>query len=827
MKISLNWLKEFVPVPFTPKELDDRLTMLGIEVEKIEDAASRFAKIVVGEVLEVEKHPNADKLRLTKINIGAGDPLKIVCGAPNVRTGLKVAVATIGADLGEGFVIKKSKIRGEVSEGMLCSERELGLSDKHEGIWELPPEYKVGMPLAEAMGKSDVILEIGITPNRPDCLSHIGIAREVSVITSEDVKLPKLELPKISSKSIIDVELQDADLCPRYVGRSVKGVKVAPSPEWLRSRLESLGLRPINNIVDVTNLVLMECGHPLHAFDSSQIKDSKIIVRKAEGFATEFTTLDGKKRTLDPDTLLICDNEKPLAIAGIMGGENSEIANSTTDIFIESAYFLPSSIRRSSKKLGLFTDASYRFERGTDIEVLPYALNRAAALIIELAGGELVGDVVDVYPTPIARKQFAFKPSRAEALLGMKISETRMVDVFARLNIVVDKPLHFEGGGWGTVPDAWQLTSPSYRIDLEREEDATEELARVIGYDEIPLATFERTPLPTTKEALTRRELDLQLRSTLLALGATECVSSPLIAEREAKLFHDAPVTVVNPLNIETNRMRTSVAANLLDIARRNERFGAEGQRLFESGSVFAYAAEKQMIGKIKERTEVAVLFTGIQESKSPYNAAPQKADIFLARGFAEQVIKRAGITHLDSVVLEGGGELKSWPKAGSFFVSDHAVLIRSGESAIAIAGKISQAVQDAYDIRHDVYLALIDYDALFALLKKSRTEGKKVKALPKYPAVERDLALILRTDVTAANLQKEIEQSVPKELMSGFRIFDEFRSPEMKTQSERSLAVRIILRSNDRTLEEQEVEQTMAKVVENLTKTLGARLRV
>ncbi len=817
MKISLNWLKEFTPVPFTPRELDDRLTMLGIEVEKIEDAASQYAKIVVGEVLEVEKHPNADKLRLTKVTIGNGEPLRIVCGAPNVRQGLKVAVAMIGADLGEGFVIKKSKIRGEVSEGMICSERELGLSENHEGIWELPQEYAVGIPLAEALGKSDVILEIGITPNRPDCLSHLGIAREVSAITGEAVSLPKVSLSPSSSRSKITVTLLDPDLCPRYAGRAIHGVKVGPSPDWLKARLEALGLRPINNIVDVTNLVLMECGHPLHAFDSAKIKDGKVIVRRAEGFATEFITLDGKKRKLDTETLLICDSEKPLAIAGIMGGENSEIAPTTKDIFIESAYFLPSSIRRSSKRLGLSTDASYRFERGADFEILNYALDRATSLIVELAGGEVAGDRVDVYPVPAKPKTFAFRPPRADALLGMRISETQMLDVFARLHIGVDQ----------AKKDTWLLTSPSYRIDLEREEDAIEELARVIGYDNIPLATFERIPLPTTKEPLTQRELDLILRSELLALGATECVSSPLIATDEAKLFHDVPVVVVNPLNIETNRMRTSVAANLLDIARRNERFGAEGQRIFESGTVFAYADDKQMIGKIEERREVGVLLTGIQESKSPYNAATQKADIFLAQGFAEQLIKRAGIAALQAIPLADAGALKSWPKAASFLAADRSIAVKAGEATLAIAGKVSQSVQDAYDIRHDVYIVLVDYDLLFDVLKRSRIEGKKVKPLPKYPAVERDLALVLKADVSGANLQKEIEQSIPKELLSGVRIFDEFRSPEMKSSGERSLAVRIILRSSERTLEEQEVEQVITHVVDKLSKNLGARLRV
>jgi phenylalanyl-tRNA synthetase beta chain len=811
MKISLNWLREYVAVSFTPQELDERLTMLGIEVEAIENFGEKFAKIVVGEVLEMEKHPNADKLKLTRVSLGSGQPLKIVCGAPNVRVGMKVAVAQVGANLGGGVVIKKSKIRGEASEGMLCSERELGLSENHDGLWDLPQTYVVGTPLAEAMGKGDVVLEIGITPNRPDCLSHIGIAREIAAITANDVAYPTLGTLNGVTPSEVSVSLQDADLCPRYMGRLVRNVQVKPSPQWLQHRLTTVGLRPINNIVDVTNYVLMECGHPLHAFDASSIANGNVVVRRARGFATEFVTLDGKKRTLDPETLLIADPLKALAIAGIMGGENSEIKDTTKNVFIESAYFLPSSIRRSSKLLGLSTDASYRFERGTDIEGLQYALDRATDLIAELGSGEIVGEVIDEYPSRFDLKCFVFRPAAAVSLLGMNIPESQMLDVFSRLNIGVDRQSN----------ERWMLTSPTYRIDLEREVDASEELARVIGYEHIPTATFERAPLKIMHESLTHLQLEAQVRTELIALGLTECVSSPLVAERAASLFHGSPVEVINPLNEETNRLRTSVAANLLEIVRRNERFGAEGQRLFELGNVFSYDSKTRLVGYVSERMELGVLISGVQESKTPYNIAAVKADIFHLRGLTEQLLRRLNVKQLESA------SFKETEAVGTnIFVADYALTLSQNGVRLATIGKVKQSVADVFDLRGDTFLALIDYSALFASLYQSISIGEKVAPLPKYPAVERDIAIIVPENVSGGRILATIQQSVDKTLFEGARIFDEFRSQEMKRTHERSLAIRIVLRSKERTLDDELVDQSISSALSKLDTEFGARLR-
>ena len=819
MKISLSWLSDYISIPFAPKELAAKLTALGIEVEAIEDFAAKFAKIVVGEVLEVAPHPNADKLRLTKVNIGNGTQLSIVCGAPNVKVGLKVAVATIGADLGEGFVIKKSKIRGEVSEGMLCSERELGLSESHEGIWELPDDLPVGKPLAEAIGKNDIIFEIGLTPNRADCLSHIGIAREVSVLTGGEVRVPAADKKYLSSSKtkVTDaakVTINDPDLCPRYAARVVRRVKVGESPAWLKQKLESIGLRPRNNIVDITNFVLMECGHPLHAFNLDAVKDAHIIVRRAEGFARKFTTLDGKERELDIGTLLIADAEKPLAIAGIMGGENSEITDATTNVLIESAYFSPASIRRSAKKLGLSTDASHRFERGTDVENVIFAVNRAAVLMAELTGGEVLSGIIDEYPIKKEPKTFSFRPERAGILLGEPVAESQMEKIFSSLTIDVKKS-----------NSVWELTSPSWRVDLEQEVDAIEEVARVIGYDSLPVSEEDRIPMFRTRDVLPNRKFDAFIRLQLVALGFSECISTPMVPKKQAEIFHPSSIEVMNPLTVELERMRPSILPNLLDITRRNERYGSSGQRLFEIGTVFNYSDNAQLVARASERMELALILKDHLEEKNPYNTKEQKADIYSLCGVVGQLLLRAGI----QVVMMPFAEVQSagnWVNAKKYFNNDETLVFISGKKLLALAGMLHISIQKEYDIRSETFAAVIDYDACHSLAKEKAMNPPAVTPLPRFPAVERDIALTLSKNIAASKLTVEVRALIPKELYEDVRIFDEFQSKEMKMASERSLGLRIMLRANDRTLEDAEVDTIVRKIVDSITTKFSARLR-
>ncbi len=812
MPISLNWLSDYIRVPFTPEELADRLTMLGIEIESVERVGERWDKVVVGEVLEVWPHPNADKLRLARVSLGSGEPLQIVCGAPNVRAGLRVAVAMIGADLGEGMVIKKAKIRGEASEGMICSERELGISQNHEGIWELPAETAVGMPVADALGLRDTIFEVGITPNRADCLSHIGIAREVRAITGEALREPKVTIDKVGGEIAkhVRILLPQPELCPRYVAKLVRGVTIAPSPDWLKRRLEAVGLRPINNVVDVTNFVLMECGHPLHAFDFDVVENGRIEVRTAGGFAEEYVTLDGKRRKMPPDALLITDGKKPLGIAGIMGGENSEIRETTRNVLIESAYFNPASIRRTAKQLSLSSDASYRFERGTDFNILERAAERAAHMIVELAGGEIVPGLIDEYPLPIRRKKFLFRPARANALLGMSILPERIREIFERLEIEVED----------SESPAWQLTGPSYRVDLEREEDAIEEVARIIGYEEIPTSTFERAPLTGLREPLKPREFDELVRATLLSLGASECISVPLVSQKNALQFHPQPVELINPLNAERDRMRTSVAINLLEAARVSERFGAHGQRIFEMGHVFHYSDKPEMLGCIKEETEIGLLISGIQEPKTGYNAEALKADIFLLKGIAESLLARLGIRNFDCAV-------ESVKEIANFLDPSQSLTITSGIRPIGRMGRIAQEITKAYDLRTDAFIALFDYWALYDLARQLREKPTPVQPLPKYPSIERDIAIVLAEGILVRDIITAIRNSAPPEILRHVSLFDQFQSKEMKLAHERSLAFHLLFRSDERTLEEHEVDELIILIIKRLEGELHARLRV
>ncbi|HWF43118.1 MAG TPA: phenylalanine--tRNA ligase subunit beta [Candidatus Kapabacteria bacterium] len=815
MRISLNWLSDYISIPFTPDDLAHRLTMLGIEVEAIERPGERMKNVVVGEVLEVSPHPNADKLRLARVTIGNGEPLRIVCGAPNVRTGLKVAVATVGADLGEGFVIRKSKIRGEVSEGMLCSERELGISEHHEGIWELPGQFAIGAPLAEAMGLDDIIFEIGITPNRADCLSHIGIAREIRAISSEKLKLPTVAIEQNGGAIAkqVSIALPQPDLCPRYVAKLVRNVTVQPSPDWLKRKLEAVGLRAINNVVDVTNFVLMEYGHPLHAFDFDVVSKGQIVVRTAAGFAEEYTTLDHKSRTLPPDALLITDGVKPLGIAGIMGGENSAIRDTTKNVLIESAYFSPSSIRRTAKQLGLSTDASYRFERGTDFDIVRTAAERAARMIVELGGGEIVPGLIDEYPSEITHKRLTFRPERARALIGLDIPDERMREIFARLDLTFER----ESEG------AWTLRAPSYRVDLEREEDAIEEIARIVGYDEIPTSTFERAPLTGLRDPLKLRDFDNLIRNTLLALGANECVSTPLVSAKDASRFHEKPVELINPLNIEKDRMRTSIALGLLDAVQHNERFGSAGQRLFEIGHVFHYSDSPEMLGHVREETEIGIAISGIQEPKSPYNAQPVKADIFLLKGLANALMERLSLAKPEYAPINR--KLQRWASSDKYFDPEFSLLITISGREVGVMGRVANAIAKAYDLRSDAYLLLLDHAALFEMAHAKRLDPPKVRALPKYPSVERDIALVLKQDIIAKMVGDRIQAEM-SELLQHVHIFDAFQSAEMKQSGERSLAFHLVFRSDERTLEEKEVDHIVEKIIQTLERELHARLR-
>jgi len=601
LKVSLQWLSDYVDLSgISVDEILDKITNAGLEVEEVIDQAKMFDNFIVGFVKEKKKHPNADKLSLCIVSDGKED-YKVVCGAPNVDQGQKIVFAKVGAVIpNEDFKIKKAKIRGEESFGMICSEKEIGVSDNHDGIWVLPEEAKEGTPLAEALNMNDVIIDIAITPNRPDALSHIGVARDIAAIFDRSLKLPELKLDedKKSSADFASIEIVDSEKCPRYVGKVVTGVKIQESPAWFKTRLTNIGLRPINNVVDVTNYVQYEIGQPLHSFDLNRLGEKKIIVRQA-GADKKFTTLDSKERELRSEDLMICDADKPVAIAGVMGGENSEVYPDTKDILIESAYFNPSSIRKTSKLLGLSTDSSYRFERGTDPENTVWAAKRAAQLIAEFSGGKIAKGEIDIYPNPVEKTNLELRFKRVDRILGITVKPKEVVSILSKL-------------GFGILNETDKVVKvevPTYRPDVEREIDLIEEVARIYGYEKIP--SIEKISMALEKK-IDQSEFDGNLRHSLTALGFQEIVTNSLFNESVAESFGKS-VSVMNPKTIEMSNLRPSLVPGMLTAISKNIKVRENNLTFFEIGKIFIKKTESKIksFEDFEESKHLLIAITG------------------------------------------------------------------------------------------------------------------------------------------------------------------------------------------------------------------------
>ncbi|HMQ79557.1 MAG TPA: phenylalanine--tRNA ligase subunit beta [Ignavibacteria bacterium] len=606
MKISLNWLRNYIDISLSVDDLVKGLTDLGIEVESVENQQEKLNKFVIGKVIERSKHPNADKLSVCKVDAGTGEILNIVCGAPNVDAGQTVCVALVGAIVpNSGFEIKKAKLRGELSEGMICSAKELELGDDHSGIMVLDTELPVGTPFAEYLKQNDVILEIGITPNRGDLLSHIGVARELGALTGNKIKEPLLRNDfsggEINSK--ISVEIENTKGCLRYCGSMVEGITVKESPEWLKSYLSAVGLRPINNIVDVTNYVMMECGQPLHAFDYESISGKKIIVRSA-GNDKKFKTLDGKERTLRDDVLMICDGEKPVALAGIMGGENSEISDSTINVFVESAYFDPVLTRLSSKYLGLQSDSSYRFERGVDIDRTEWACKRAAELIAELGGGKITSGFIDNYPNRLNKLNVPLRLSHLKRIAGVEYSADLVIELLGKIDISLVSEsggtLHFE------VPQA-------RREDLTREIDLIEEVIRLNGYDKIAIPEYDNLFLDVRDFSNKEYDMLRVVRNYIVGRGFKEVISNTLVEENFQKKFDDHYISLMNPSSDKMNVLRRNLYVGMFEVIKLNFENSNNSLKLFETGSSFGFN-EKNEINEIKS---ILLVLAGERDVKS------------------------------------------------------------------------------------------------------------------------------------------------------------------------------------------------------------------
>jgi phenylalanyl-tRNA synthetase beta chain len=819
MKVTLNWLKQYVDFNWSPEELTERLTMLGLEVEGVEKRGGEFAGIVVAQVITRDKHPNADKLSLCRVNDGRGER-QIVCGAQNFQAGNKVPLILPGASLPskpgdkEPFTIKVGKIRGVESHGMMCSPQELGLPDQVDGLLILRDDAVVGQPFAEYLGRSgsDVIYDLEVTPNRPDLNSVLGIAREISALTGNPLKLPELGDLGLASREpgasqvpvvlhhLVDVRLADEDLCPRYVARVVNGVKVGPSPDWLRSALEKVGIRSISNVVDVTNYVLLETGQPLHAFDFHLIaraQDGKpaIIVRRAtEG--EKFKTLDGQERTLTKEMLLIADEQKGIALAGVMGGLNTEINDQTVDVLIESAYFTPTNIRRTSKQLALRTDASYRFERGADIGMADWASRRCAQLILQTAGGTLVEGVVDAYPKPFEPKQVTLRHVKVNELLGVTIPHADNVKHLESLGLVV---LH-------QTNEACLFRIPSWRVDIKREVDLIEEIARLHGVDKIP-STPPRGAIGENAFDTVYDQLS-EARRILSGLGLGEAQGQTLIAGEAASLAAPAGslVMLANPLSSDMNALRPSLLPGLLDSLRHNLNHKSGDVRLFEVGRVFT-----QVNGQTREERRVAIALTGLRNGV--YWSGEErdaKLDPYDLKGLLEEFLEQFG---LRGVVYTRRAE------STSLFLESATVSL-GGKLPLGELGQLLPALAKRYDLRDAVLLAELNLDALLS----RRNAAKSFKALPAFPAIRRDVAMLVAEATTNELVLASVRQAKPQNLES-VELFDVFRGKNVP-EGQKSMAYAFTYRHAERTLTDAEVNGAHEKLVTHFKQSLQATVR-
>ncbi len=790
MKASYNWLKDYVDLDLDPYELAEKLSLIGFEVEEVIEQRLDYPNVVVGKVLKVEKHPNADKLSLCQVDVG-GEVLAIICGAPNVAEGQVVPVAKVGAQLPGGLKIRKAKIRGVESVGMICSEEELGLADKSDGIWVLNDDIPIGKPLAEALQfETDYIFDIGVTPNRPDALGHIGLAREIAAITGKPLRKPQPHFSETTPEaaSVVGVEIQTPQSCPRYAARVIRNITVGPSPTWLKRRLEAVGMRAINNVVDVTNYVMLETGQPLHAFDLAKIAGPKIIVRESTPGET-FVTLDEKEHTLPEGTVLICDAEKPVAIGGIMGGLNSEVSETTTDVLLESAYFRPESIQLSARALGISTEASQRFERGTDPNGVRYAQDRATQLLSELAGGEVLQGAVDVYPNPIVPVEIELKTDQINTLLGTRLSTEQMADILRSIEFEVE----------GTT-----VRVPTFRPDVTRTADLAEEIARLYGLDNIPAATETRMPyhVPVNERD---RFVD-ELKNILTGFGVQEVLTNSMINKTLwEKLTGETIYPILNPISGDMSGMRNTLVLSLLNVVQHNINRQISDLRIFEINRIFKHPGNLNELPT--EELKIAIALTGNRDPELWYSSR-QSVDFFDIKGLAEALMDKISLDYFEFIYYD------------NFAVSEEALGIQINKEVVGYLGSIRQEVLDAFDIEQPVYVLEVDVDALL----RHRNTDKKYEAIPRFPFVERDLAVVVDAELAAEKLIATARKAGGKFLQS-ISVFDVYRGKQVP-EGKKSVALRFVFQSRERTLTEEEINQTMDAIFRKLQEEWGATLR-
>ncbi len=808
MNISYNWLKQFLKLDWEAEKTAELLTDLGLEVEGIsqfESLKGGLKGVVVGHVLTCVQHPNADRLKLTTVDIGGEAPVQIVCGAPNVTAGQKVPVATIGTQLytkeGEAWTIKKGKIRGEESHGMICAEDELGLGEGHDGIMVLDDSLKVGSPCSEVFEiENDKVFEIGLTPNRSDAMSHFGVARDLRAgLRQKEIEkeliTPPLTNFTITDRSLkIDVVVENNELAPRYCGITLSNLIVQPSPDWLKNRLKAIGITPKNNLIDATNYVLHELGQPLHAFDVSKIKGNKVVVKTLPK-GTKFKTLDGIERELHEEDLMICDAEKPMCIAGIFGGEHSGVNENTSAIFLESAYFNAVSIRKSAKRHGLNTDASFRFERGIDIENVETALRRAAMLIKEIAGGDITSDIVDLYPKKFKPREVFLSFDKIDTLLGQEIPRDKIKEILSSLEI---KVMNVTESGMG-------LMVPSYRVDVQRDVDVIEEILRVFGYNNIAISEkLNASIAPTSK--FEDHKLQHVIGNQLAAQGFFEIMANSLTSPEYSKLSkiqnEDTAIKMLNPLSNDLAVLRQSMLFSGLEAISYNSNRKKQNLKFFEFGKTYHQYETNRV-----ENKHLCLFLTG-NRTESTWINSDRKSDFYYLKTVVENILLRLGIT-----------DIKLSPLGESDF--SEGISIKSMKKELVVLGVINKFIQKSFDIKQEVLFADFNWDNVLELVSKN---GIAFKNIPKYPEVKRDFALLLDNKVSFKEVY-DIAFQTERKMLKDVNLFDVYTGKKLP-EGKKSYAVSFTLQDMKSTLTDKQIDKIMDKLQRKYENDLGAELR-
>lgn len=821
MNISYNWLKEYINTSLTPDELAAALTSIGLEtgsVEEVESIRGGLRGLVIGKVLTCVEHPDSDHLHITTVDLGDGEATQIVCGAPNVAAGQTVVVATVGTVLYDGdneFKIKKSKIRGVESFGMICAEDEIGVGQSHDGIIVITEDVTPGTPAAEYFGlTSDYVLEVDLTPNRIDAASHYGVARDLAAWATQHSEALTLTRPNIDSfkadraDGAVEIEVVNTEACPRYSGVTIRGIKVTESPKWLQDRLNTIGLRPINTVVDVTNFILHAIGQPLHCFDLAKIDGEKVVVRNCEE-GTPFTTLDGVEHKLSAADLMICSATKPMCIAGVFGGLDSGVTETTTDVFIESAYFNPTSARKTARRQGLQTDASFRYERGTDPNITMYALKLAALMIKELAGGEICGEPIDIYPNPVAPFDVTLSYDYARGLIGKNIPNETINDILKALEIEIV----------GNDGNEAQLKVPTYRVDVQRPCDVVEDVLRIYGYNNVEMGSTVHSSLSFKSEADVDNNLRNLISEQLTACGFNEILNNSLSAERyyaENQAYPiDNCVRLLNPLSNDLCVMRQTLLFGGLESVAYNVNRRSADLMMYEFGNVYSFnpqaeSTEEKPLAPYSEASKLGIWMTGCVRPSGWLRQACS-ATVYDLRAVVENIFARLGINSKEIKLSQGDSAI---------FSASLQIATRSGKT-LGHLGVLSKAILKSFDLKQDVFFAELNWAEL---VKMSTRNKVTYTPLPKTMAVKRDLALLVDNAVTLQQIDATVRESERK-LLRDVTLFDVYEGDKLPA-GKKSYAINITLQDDERTLNDKQIDAVMNKIITNLRQKVGAELR-